>query len=93
MKLATFQSYIVKNPPPSFGGLFYLLPDNILRHHWHWRNLCRQLCPRNHHPLGSIFQRYLESQNPFQIEQFCRRAHGSGFSHRPDHHFKALSAD
>ena len=31
-----------------------------------------------------MFQRYLEGNAPDQIEAFWRRAHGSGFSHRPD---------
>jgi L-alanine-DL-glutamate epimerase-like enolase superfamily enzyme len=33
---------------------------------------------------ADVFGRYLEDQNPFEIERFWRRAHGSGFSHRPD---------
>ena len=31
-----------------------------------------------------MFVRYLEGTDPHQIELFLRRAHGSGFSHRPD---------
>ncbi len=31
-----------------------------------------------------MFVRYLVGKDPHQIELFMRRAHGSGFSHRPD---------
>ena len=75
-----------EKPAAGFGGRYFYFchPDNFLRHHRHWRNLCRQPFEIITAMASDMLQRYLEGQNPFQIEQFCRRAHGSGFSHRPD---------
>ena len=87
MKLTNFQSYIVKNPPPAFGGRYFIFVTLT--------SSCGitgtgEIYAASFSPeiittmANDIFQRYLEGQNPFQIERFCRCAHGSGFSHRPD---------
>ena len=42
--------YCEKSATRFWWALFYFCcPDNILRHHRHWRNLCRQLCTTNRH--------------------------------------------
>ena len=87
MKLATFQSYIVKNPPPSFGGRYFIFVTLTTSCGITGTGeiYAASFAPEVITAMASdIFQRYLEGQNPFQIEQFCRRTHGSGFSHRPD---------
>ena len=87
MKLASFQSYIVKNPPPSFGGRYFIFVTLTTSCGITGTGeiYAASFAPEIITAMASdIFQRYLEGQNPFQIEQFCRRAHGSGFSHRPD---------
>ena len=87
MKLATFQSYIVKNPPPGFGGRYFIFVTLTTSCGITGTGeiYAASFAPEIITAMASdIFQRYLEGQNPFQIEQFCRRAHGSGFSHRPD---------
>ena len=87
MKLTNFDSYIVKNPPPSFGGRYFIFVTLTTS--------CGvtgvgEIYAGSFAPevitamADDIFQRYLDGQSPFQIEKFCRRAHGSGFSHRPD---------
>ena len=87
MKLATLDSFIVKNPPPGFGGRYFIFVTLTTS--------CGvtgtgEIYAASFAPevitamADDIFQRYLEGQSPFQIEKFCRRAHGSGFSHRPD---------
>ena len=87
MKLATLDSFIVKNPLPSFGGRYFIFVTLTTS--------CGvtgtgEIYAASFAPevitamADDIFRRYLEGQNPFQIEKFCRRAHGSGFSHRPD---------
>ena len=87
MKLATFQSYIVKNPPPGFGGRYFIFVTLTTSCGITGTGeiYAASFAPEIITAMASdIFQRYLEGQNPFQIEKFCRRAHGSGFSHRPD---------
>ena len=86
MKLATLDSFIVKNPPPGFGGRYFIFVTMTTS--------CGvtgtgEIYAASFAPeviaamADDIFRRYLEGQSPFQIEKFCRRAHGSGFSHRP----------
>ena len=87
MKLATLDSFVVKNPPPGFGGRYFIFVTLTTS--------CGvtgtgEIYAASFAPevitamADDIFRRYLEGQSPFQIEKFCRRAHGSGFSHRPD---------
>jgi L-alanine-DL-glutamate epimerase-like enolase superfamily enzyme len=87
MKLATLDSFIVKNPPPGFGGRYFIFVTLTTS--------CGvtgtgEIYAASFAPevitamADDIFWRYLDGQSPFQIEKFCRRAHGSGFSHRPD---------
>ena len=87
MKLATLDSFIVKNPPPGLGGRYFIFVTLTTS--------CGvtgtgEIYAASFAPevitamADDIFRRYLEGQSPFQIEKFCRRAHGSGFSHRPD---------
>ena len=87
MKLATQTSYIVKNPPPGFGGRYFIFVTLTTSCGITGTGeiYAASFAPEVITAMASdIFQRYLEGQNPFQIEQFCRRTHGSGFSHRPD---------
>ena len=87
MKLATLDSFIVKNPLPGLGGRYFIFVTLTTS--------CGvtgtgEIYAASFAPevitamADDIFRRYLEGQSPFQIEKFCRRAHGSGFSHRPD---------
>ena len=87
MKLATLDSFIVKNPPPGFGGRYFIFVTLTTS--------CGvtgtgEIDATSFAPelitamADDICRRYLAGQSPFQIEKFCRRAHGSGFSHRPD---------
>jgi galactonate dehydratase len=87
MKLATLNSFIVKNPPPGLGGRYFIFVTLTTS--------CGvtgtgEIYAASFAPevitamADDIFRRYLEGQSPFHIEKFCRRAHGSGFSHRPD---------
>ena len=87
MKLATLDSFIVKNPQPGFGGRYFIFVTLTTS--------CGvtgtgEIYAASFAPevitamADDIFRRYLDGQSPFQIEKFCRRAHGSGFSHRPD---------
>ena len=87
MILTQFNSYIVKNPPPSFGGRYFIFIT--------LKTSCgiigtgeiysSSFAPEVVTAMASdVFQRYFEGHSPFNVEKFCRRAHGSGFSHRPD---------
>ena len=87
MKLATLDSFIVKNPPPGFGGRYFIFVrlTTSCGVTGTGEIYAASFAPEVITSMADdIFRRYLEGQSPFQIEKFCRRAHGSGFSHRPD---------
>ena len=87
MKLATLDSFVVKNPPPGFGGRYFIFVTLTTSCGVTGTGeiYAASFAPEVMNAMADdIFRRYLEGQSPFQIEKFCRRAHGSGFSHRPD---------
>ena len=72
MKLATLDSFIVKNPPPGFGGRYFIFVTLTTS--------CGvtgtgEIYAASFAPevitamADDIFQRYLEGQSPFQIEK------------------------
>ena len=87
MRLASLETFIVGTPPPGFGGRYFIFVrlstacgitgvGEIYAASFAPDLICRM--------AEDMFQRYLEGNAPDQIEAFWRRAHGSGFSHRPD---------
>ena len=87
MKLQTIETHIVKTPPPGFGGRYFIFV--VLQTACGIRGFgeiyAASFAPETVSTMAAdVFGRYLEDQNPFEIERFWRRAHGSGFSHRPD---------
>ena len=94
MRLESLETFIVGTPPPGFGGRYFIFVrlttscgitgvGEIYAASFAPEVVC--------HMAEDIFQRYLEGQAPDRIEHFWRRAHGSGFSHRPDPTVQGLS--
>ena len=93
MKLASLETFTVGNPPPGFGGRYFIFVR------------LRTACGIN--GVGEIysaafgpaivcamardvFERYLADRSPSHVERFWHRAHGSGFTHRPDSTMQAV---
>ena len=87
MKLQSIETFIVANPPPGFGGRYFVFVK--------LSTACGIVgygevygAAVGPHIVADVardlFARYLEGGNPFAIEAFFRRAYGSGFSQRPD---------
>jgi L-alanine-DL-glutamate epimerase-like enolase superfamily enzyme len=87
MKIAEVETFVVANPPPSFGGRYFIFvklttADGIIGY--------GEAYAGSTHPriVGDIIedmaQRHLLGESPFDIELFWRRAYGQGFSLRPD---------
>lgn len=87
MKLASLDTFIVGTPPPSIGGRYFIFVSletscgikgigEIYAASFAPEIICTM--------AQDVFARYLDGNDPFQIERFWRRAHGSGFTHRPD---------
>ena len=87
MKLQTIETHIVKTPPPGFGGRYFIFVvlQTACGIRGYGEIYAASFAPETVLTMATdVFGRYLEDQNPFEIERFWRRAHGSGFSHRPD---------
>lgn len=87
MKITEVETFVVGNPPPSFGGRCFTFVklktnDGITGY--------GEAYAGSFHPdvvaamLTDVADRHLIGESPFQIEQFWRRAYGRGFTQRPD---------
>ena len=87
MRLKEIRTFVVGNPPPHFGGRYFVF--------------CKLLCADGvdgvgeaygvpFHPelvarmLEDVFRRYLEGEDPHDIERIWRRVYSSGYSQRPE---------
>ncbi len=87
MRIESLEVFIVGNPPPGFGGRYFVFVKLA--------TACGvigygEIYAASFHPATvkvmaeDVFARYLEGESPFNTERLFRRAHGSGFSFRPD---------
>ncbi|MFK7867372.1 MAG: mandelate racemase/muconate lactonizing enzyme family protein [Alphaproteobacteria bacterium] len=87
MKVASVESFIVGNPPPSFGGKYFIFVKVT--------TACGisgigEVYSPAFHPtavtamIEDVADRVLIGSDPFLIEQFTRTLYGRGFSLRPD---------
>ena len=87
MKLTSIKTFVVGNPPPHFGGRYFVFvkleTDNGST------GLGEAYCvPFSPHLVAQmcedVFARYLESCDPHDIESMWRRVYSSGFTQHPD---------
>ncbi len=87
MKLTGIQTFVVGNPPPHFGGRYFvfvkLTTDNGST------GLGEAYCvPFSPHLVAKLcedmFARYLEGCDPHDIESMWRRVYSAGFTQHPD---------
>jgi galactonate dehydratase len=87
VKLTEVDVFVVENPPPSFGGRYFVFiklttDDGIVG--------CGEVYAGSFHPhvvtsmVHDVAERTLIGQSPFDLERFWRRAYSRGFSQRPD---------
>jgi 2-dehydro-3-deoxyphosphogalactonate aldolase len=87
MKLSTIETFVVANPPPHFGGQYFVFVklttnDNIT-------GIGEAYCvPFSPHLVArmieDVFHRYAQGQDPHDIETLWRRVYSSGFTQHPD---------
>lgn len=87
MKLKDISTFVVGNPPPHFGGRYFVFVklttgDNV-------SGIGEAYCVPFHpnlvaKMLEDVFARYLEGQDPHAIETMWRRVYSSGFTQHPD---------
>ena len=87
MKIAGLKTFVVGNPPPSFGGQYFifvkLVTDDGIEG-------VGEVYGTAFGPkvmvaaIEDIYQRYVEGMDPFHIEKLWRLVYGSGYTLRPD---------
>lgn len=87
MKIADVETFVVANPPPSFGGRYFIFAkvvtsDGVVGYGEAYAGTT------DPHMVAQVIEdlaeRHLFGESPFDIERFWRRAYGQGFTLRPD---------
>lgn len=87
MKIAGLKTFVVGNPPPSFGGQYFifvkLVTDDGVEGVGEVYGTA--FGPKTMvAAIEDIYQRYVEGMDPFHIEALWRKVYGSGYTLRPD---------
>jgi 2-dehydro-3-deoxyphosphogalactonate aldolase len=87
MKITGLKTFVVGNPPPSFGGRYFVLiklvADNGIEG-------VGEVYAATFGPhvmakmVADVFERHVLGMDPFRIETLWRRVYGSGYTLRPD---------
>ena len=87
MKLRDLETFVVGNPPPGFGGRYFLFvklttDDGIVGYgECYAATVGPQAMVK---VIEDVFARHMEGENPENVEAMFRRAYSSGFTQRPD---------
>src|SRR6202042_1250904 len=87
MKVAELKTFVVGNPPPAFGGRYFLFLK--------LKTACGiegvgEVYAASFAPkaivamIEDVFERHVEGADPFRIEALWRNVYGRGYSGRPD---------
>ena len=87
MKLQEIETFVVGNPPPSYGGRYFifvkLTTDNGIV--GYGEVYAASIGPKAQAlATEDLFARHAAGMSPFDTERLFRRFHSSGFSQRPD---------
>jgi galactonate dehydratase len=87
MKIKDLDVFIVGNPPPGWGGRYFifvkLVTDNGIV--GIGECYCATFGPKAMRiMIEDVFERYVRGMNPFHIEALWRKVYGSGYTLRPD---------
>ena len=87
MKIQSLETYVVGNPPPHFGGRYFifvkLITDNGIEG-------VGEVYTATFSPfvvqamIEDVFEHHVQDTDPFHIERLWRRVYGRGYTLRPD---------
>jgi galactonate dehydratase len=85
--LKDIKTYVVGNPPPHYGGRYFVFVKLITNQNV--EGLGEAYCvPFHPHlvakMLEDVFERYLRDEDPHNIERIWRRVYSAGFTQHPD---------
>ncbi len=87
MKIAHLKTFVVGNPPPTFGGRYFIFLKLVTADgveglgEVYAASFAPQTIVKM---IGDVFERHLEGSDPFRIETLWRNVYGRGYSLRPD---------
>ncbi|HEY2889332.1 MAG TPA: mandelate racemase/muconate lactonizing enzyme family protein [Dongiaceae bacterium] len=87
MKITGLKTFIVGNPPPTFGGRYFIFLKLVTADGVEGLGevYAASFAPQTIVTMiEDVFQHHLLDKDPFRIETFWRNAYGRGYSHRPD---------
>lgn len=87
MKVAEVETFVVANPPPSFGGRYFIFlrlatTDGVVGYGEAYAGTFRPDVVAA--MIRDVADRHLIGYDPFDVERFWRSAYGRGFTLRPD---------
>jgi galactonate dehydratase len=87
MKLTDIRTFVVGNPPPAYGGRYFVFVKLTTDGNVH--GVGEAYCVPFHpevvaQMLTDVFARYLEGEDPHDIEKIWRRVYSAGYSGHPD---------
>ena len=87
MKIVNLKTFVVGNPPPSFGGRYFVLLKLVTDTGIEGVGEVYAATFGPHtmaQMVKDVFERHVLGADPFRIEMLWRRVYGSGFTLRPD---------
>jgi len=87
VKIASFETFVVANPPPHFGGRYFIFvklvtDDGIVGYgEIYTATFSAEVVARM---AEDVCERWAVGSDPFHIERLWRRVYGSGYTLRPD---------
>ncbi|MGH6931505.1 MAG: mandelate racemase/muconate lactonizing enzyme family protein, partial [Dongiaceae bacterium] len=87
MKIANLKTFVVGNPPPSFGGRYFVFLKLVTNDGIEGVGEVYAATFGPHvmaRMISDVFERHVLGMDPFRIESLWRRVYGSGYTLRPD---------
>ncbi len=87
MKITDYKTWVVGNPPPHFGGRYFIFVKLVTDSGvvGYGEVYGATFNPRTmQHMIADVCEREVIGSNPFHIERLWRRVYGRGYSLRPD---------